>query len=77
MEETAKLAAELSELELSILDFEEHWWRHAGSKKEAVQEKFGLALTAYYERLNALLDNPAALAHAPLLVKRLLRMRRI
>jgi hypothetical protein len=77
MEENARISTSLSELELAILDFEAHWWRHAGSKAEGVQEKFGIALNEYYQRLNALLDNESALAHAPLLVKRLRRTRRI
>jgi hypothetical protein len=77
MEESARLTTNLSELELAILDFESHWWRQAGSKAEGVEEKFGISLSEYYQRLNALLDNEIALAHAPLLVKRLRRMRRI
>jgi hypothetical protein len=67
MEENARLVSSLSELEVAILDFE----------AEGVQEKFGISLSEYYQRLNALLDNEIALAHAPLLVKRLRRMRRI
>jgi hypothetical protein len=77
MEEKAQLSTSLTDLEQAILDFEAHWWRHAGSKAEGVQEKFGISLSEYYQRLNALLDNENALAHAPLLVKRLRRMRRI
>ena len=77
MEENARLVSSLSELELAILDFEAHWWRHSGTKAEGVHEKFGISLSEYYQRLNALLDNEIALAHAPLLVKRLRRMRRI
>jgi hypothetical protein len=77
MEEKAQLSTSLTDLEHAILDFEAHWWRHAGSKAEGVQEKFGISLSEYYQRLNALLDNENALAHAPLLVKRLRRMRRI
>ena len=77
MEEKAQLSTSLTDLEQAILDFEAHWWRHAGSKAEGVQEKFGISLSEYYQRLNALLDNENALAHAPILVKRLRRMRRI
>ena len=77
MEEKAQLSTSLTDLEQAILDFEAHWWRHAVSKAEGVQEKFGISLSEYYQRLNALLDNENALAHAPLLVKRLRRMRRI
>jgi hypothetical protein len=77
MEEEARVVINLSEIELAILDFEAHWWRNIGSKADGVKARFDLTLSEYYERLNALLDNEAALAHAPLLVKRLRRMRRI
>jgi hypothetical protein len=34
-----------------------------------------MSSTRYYQVLNALIDNPAALAHDPMLVKRLRRLR--
>jgi hypothetical protein len=40
-----------------------------------VRDKFGMSATRYYQTLNALIDNPAALAQDPLLVKRLRRLR--
>jgi Protein of unknown function (DUF3263) len=58
-----------------VLDFERHWWRHAGAKEEAIRRQFGIGPTAYYQLLNRLLDDPAALAHDPMLVKRLQRQR--
>jgi hypothetical protein len=61
--------------ELRILAFERHWWRHAGAKEQAIRDTFGLSATRYYQLLNALLDNPAALAADPLLVGRLRRLR--
>jgi uncharacterized protein DUF3263 len=65
----------LSERELKILAFEAKWWRHAGSKEQAIRDTFELSSTRYYQLLNALLDNPAALAHEPVLVGRLRRLR--
>jgi len=36
---------------------------------------FDMSSTRYYQLLNALIDRPEALAHDPMLVKRLRRMR--
>jgi Protein of unknown function (DUF3263) len=65
----------LGERERKVLAFERHWWRHAGAKEEAIRREFGLGPTAYYQLLSRLLDDPAALAHDPMLVKRLQRQR--
>lgn len=65
----------LSERERQILAFERKWWRHAGSKEQAIRDEFDLSATRYYQLLNALLDNPAALAHDPVLIGRLRRIR--
>jgi hypothetical protein len=67
--------AGLAEREQQILAFESRWWKHAGSKEQAIRDTFGLSSTRYYQLLNALLDNPAALAHDPVLVGRLRRLR--
>jgi hypothetical protein len=68
-------AAELSERDQAILDFERQWWKYAGAKEQAVKEKFAMSSTRYYQVLNALIDRPEALAHDPLLVRRLRRLR--
>lgn len=65
----------LSERDEQVLAFERQWWKYAGAKEQAVRELFGLSPTRYYQVLNALIDSPAALAHDPMLVKRLRRMR--
>ncbi|WP_203997698.1 DUF3263 domain-containing protein [Micromonospora lutea] len=65
----------LDERERDILAFERQWWRHAGAKEQAIRDRFGLSATRYYQLLNALLDNPAALAADPVLVGRLARLR--
>ena len=65
----------LSDREVEILAFEGRWWKHAGSKEQAVRDTFGLSSTRYYQLLNALLDNPAAIEHDPVLVGRLRRLR--
>ncbi|MDM4721090.1 DUF3263 domain-containing protein [Micromonospora sp. WMMA1363] len=74
-EPAAGTADRLTERERGILDFEQQWWRHAGAKEQAIRDRFGLSATRYYQLLNALLDKPAALAAAPVLVGRLRRLR--
>ena len=66
---------QLSEREQQVLAFEGRWWKHAGSKEQAIRDAFGLSSTRYYQVLNGLLDNPAALAHDPVLIGRLRRLR--
>lgn len=65
----------LSERDQQVLAFERQWWKYAGAKEQAIRELFDLSATRYYQVLNALIDSPAALAHDPMLVKRLRRMR--
>ena len=68
-------AGPLGERERGVLAFERQWWRHAGAKEEAIRREFGVGPTAYYQLLSRLLDDPAALAYDPMLVKRLQRQR--
>ncbi len=66
---------ELSPRDAEILAFERQWWKFAGAKEQAIRDKFAMSATRYYQVLNALIDQPEALAHDPLLVKRLRRLR--
>ena len=76
MEETSlQLASPLSDLEVRILDFERQWWKYAGAKDAAIKELFNISAKQYYELLNNLIDRPDALDAAPLLIKRLRRLR--
>ena len=68
-------ASALSERDASVLAFERQWWRYAGAKEDALRDMFGMTATQYYQVLNSLIDSPAALAHDPMLVRRLRRMR--
>ncbi|MFZ0161916.1 MAG: DUF3263 domain-containing protein [Kineosporiaceae bacterium] len=65
----------LTTREREMLVFERQWWKYAGAKEQAVRELFDMSSTRYYQVLNSLIDRPAALAHDPMLVKRLRRMR--
>ena len=68
-------SAGLSERDQEILAFERQWWKYAGAKEQAIRELFDMSGTRYYQVLNALIDRPEALAHDPMLVKRLRRLR--
>jgi hypothetical protein len=67
--------ASLSEHQAALLEFEKQWWALPGSKESEIREHFDISPTRYYQLLNALIDSEAALAHDPLLVKRLRRLR--
>jgi Protein of unknown function (DUF3263) len=66
---------QISERDQEILAFERQWWKYAGAKEQAIRDLFDMSATRYYQLLNSLIDNPAALAHDPMLVKRLRRLR--
>ncbi len=65
----------LTDRDRAILDFERSWWTEAGPKDTAIRERFELSGTRYYQLLTELLDDPEALDHDPLLVRRLRRVR--
>jgi hypothetical protein len=67
--------APLADRDARILRFERSWWKHAGAKEQAIRKEFGLSSARYYQLLGALIDSPAALAHDPMLIKRLQRVR--
>lgn len=66
---------DLTDLERQVLAFERRRWKYAGAKESAIRETFGMTATRYHQVLNALIDNPAALAAEPQLVNRLRRLR--
>jgi hypothetical protein len=68
-------SGELADRDRAILEFERQWWRYAGAKEQAVRDLFEMSATRYYQVLNALIDRPEAMAHDPMLVKRLRRLR--
>ena len=68
-------SGELSDRDREIIAFERQWWKCAGAKEQAIRELFDMNATRYYQVLNALIDNPAALEADPMLIKRLHRLR--
>lgn len=65
----------LSERDRAVLALERRPWPGPGAKERAVREELGMVPVRYYQLLNALLDDPRALAHDPITVNRLRRVR--
>ena len=74
-QQTQSPSAQLSDRDREILAFERQWWTYQGAKEQMIKELFDMSSTRYYQVLNGLINNPAALAEDPMLVKRLRRMR--
>ena len=74
-EAAAPSASGMSDRDHKILAFERQWWKYAGAKESAISEHLGMSATRYYQVLNQLLDDEAALAADPMLIKRLRRQR--
>ncbi|GAA5225509.1 DUF3263 domain-containing protein [Paeniglutamicibacter antarcticus] len=68
-------SSDLDERSQRILALERHWWKYAGAKEQAISQMFSISAANYYQLLNTLIDTDAALAHDPMLVKRLRRLR--
>ena len=68
-------ASPLGQRDQRMLALERQWWKYAGAKEQAIRELFDMSATHYYQILNALIDTEDALAHDPMLVKRLRRLR--
>lgn len=68
-------AVPLTNDEAAILEFERTWWAGDQPKDDAIADRFALTTAEYYEALNSLIDSDEALAHDPLVVRRLRRMR--
>ena len=56
----------LSDLDAAILDFEETAPRSIGRKEEAIRAQLDISPVRYHQRLNLLLDAPAAAQSHPL-----------
>ncbi len=65
----------LTERDRAILDFERSWWTEGEVKEVAIRDRFDLSTSRYDDLLGELMDDPDAMAHDPLLVRRLRRLR--
>ncbi|KQS17057.1 DUF3263 domain-containing protein [Frigoribacterium sp. Leaf186] len=68
-------ASALSERDRAVLDFEQRAPTAPGAREAAIRRDLGLGAVRYQQLLNSLIDRPAALAYAPMLVGRLQRLR--
>ncbi|CAL9533869.1 DUF3263 domain-containing protein [Streptomyces lavenduligriseus] len=66
---------ELGSREKAILALERRAFAGPGAKERAIREELDLSPVRYYQLLNALLDDERALAHDPVTVNRLRRIR--
>lgn len=66
---------ELSDEDLAILEFARRRYRHEGAKERAIRDEFSMTSTAYYQRLNQLLEQPAAALAEPALIRQLRAIR--
>jgi hypothetical protein len=65
----------LTDTDRAALDLEARFWKHAGTKEDAIRRELGVSPTRQYQRVARLLDEPAAVAYAPFVVNRLRRIR--
>ncbi|WP_237319657.1 DUF3263 domain-containing protein [Streptomyces sp. JJ36] len=65
----------MPERDRAVLALERRGWSGPGEKERAIRERLDMSPTRYYQLLNALLDDPRALAHDPVTVNRLRRRR--
>lgn len=65
----------LTDTDRTLLAIEARTYTHRGAHEQALYEETGLSPTRAYQRLNQLLDVPAAWEHAPTTMGRLHRQR--
>jgi hypothetical protein len=73
--EEVTTAPALGSRERAVLDFSSRRFKNTGRRDQAIRDEFDISPTLYFQKLNALLDDSAALAYNPTLVARLRRVR--
>lgn len=58
----------------AMLDFERRMWLRPGAKEQQIRVVFGVTPVVYFQRLRRLINTREALAYAPTVVNRLLRV---
>jgi hypothetical protein len=58
---------QLTDNDKALLDLERSWWKCAGAKEQAIRDTVDCSTTRRYQRVNAIIDIPAALEHEPML----------
>ncbi|WP_083914485.1 DUF3263 domain-containing protein [Ilumatobacter nonamiensis] len=65
----------LSERHAAMLDFERSWWNNDEPREQVIRARFQCSPDEYHAELTTVLDDPAAMDHDPLVVRRLKRLR--
>ena len=65
----------LSERHAAMIDFERSWWNNSRPRDQVIRARFQCSPEEYHAELTAVLDDPAAMDHDPLVVRRLKRLR--
>ena len=65
----------ISERHQAMLEFERTFWTYDEPKESVIRARFQCSADDYYAELNDLLEQPAAMTHDPLVVRRLQRQR--
>ena len=71
----ANLSGMLCERSAAMLDFERAWWNNDEPRDQVIRARFQCSPEEYHAELTTVLDDPAALEHDPLVVRRLKRLR--
>ncbi len=58
-----------------MLDFERSWWEFDEPRDQVIRARFQCSPDEYHAELTAVLEDPAALEHDELVVRRLKRLR--
>jgi hypothetical protein len=65
----------LTEREREMLDLAGQWWNVGGLQDQAIRDLFDMSPTRFWQQVNVLCERPEALEYAPLVAKRLWRLR--
>lgn len=65
----------INERQQAMLEFERSFWTYDEPKEALIRARFQCSADEYYSELNELLELPEAIAHDPLVVRRLQRQR--
>ena len=65
----------LSERHAAMLDFERSWWSNTDPRDQVIRARFQCSPDEYHAELTAVLEDPDAMIHDPLVVRRLKRLR--
>jgi hypothetical protein len=65
----------LDERSAAMLDFERDWWNNPEPRELVIRARFQCSPEEYHAELTKVLEDPAAMDHDPLVVRRLKRLR--